>query len=86
MIRETYTPKGNLLNLLVACPHSLKPGSARRKLNRHCVECGEAVHRGCLKSTAPSHRGFVSYLETLRGQGFSPGQIFPQVCDWPRAG
>ena len=85
MIRESYTQKGNLLNRHVVCPHCLKPGTGRLKLNRFCPQCGEAIHRPCQKSTAPAHRRFISHLAALRRQGVSPGQVFPQLCDWPKS-
>lgn len=82
MIRYSYTRRGHLLNRTVVCPHCLKPGSGRRKLNRHCPPCGEAVHRICLPLTAPAHDSWLNQLEALRSQGISPGSVFPQISDW----
>ena len=84
MLMETRTAKGTLIFRQRVCPHCLKSGMGRRKLNRFCPQCDEAVHRLCLNDTAPAHEGFASHCETLRSQGIMPGTVFPQLCDLPR--
>ena len=82
MQRITYY-KGTMLTRCEVCPHCFGSGQGRRKLNRFCAQCGESIHRLCLKSTAPAHEGFASHCETLRRQGMNPADVFVQFSEWP---
>ena len=83
MQKITYY-RGRMLNRCEVCPHCFKAGLGRRKLNRFCEQCGEPVHRLCLKLMAPAHGGFESHCETLRSQGIEPADVFVQLSAWPR--
>ena len=83
MERYIRTTRGTVISILQVCPHCLKPSTGRLKLNRFCPPCDEPVHRPCLHAVAPLHEGFLSHCETLRLQGIMPGDVFPQLCDWP---